>query len=271
MKTAFVFFCCIFFIQTSVLSQELFALTEPASNMSTHSVGLRLNGLLMKEQSSNHYNTHLNPEVMIGVSKNWMAHADFFLSNANGHLISEGGSFYCKYRFFSDDDVHSHFRMAFFGRGSLNNAEIHQMAIDLNGHNSGIEGGLVATKLIHKIAISSTFSFLHVFDNLCSNQWMYDNTRREAINYTISFGKLMLPKEYVNYKQTNVNAMLECLAQTNLASGKTFVDVAPILQFIFLSQMRLDIGYRTSVINDLDRTTPSGVLFRMEYNFFSAF
>jgi uncharacterized membrane protein len=45
------------------------------------------------------------------------------------------------------------------GRYSFNNADIHQEQIEILGHNTGFEGGFVATKLIKKLAISSSVSF----------------------------------------------------------------------------------------------------------------
>ncbi len=64
-----------------------------------------------------------------------------------------------KYRFYSQDDLNSHFRMAAFGRYSFNSADIHQEQIEILGHNTGFEAGIIATKLIKKLAISSSVSF----------------------------------------------------------------------------------------------------------------
>ena len=58
------------------------------------------------------------------------------------------------------------------------------------------------------------------------------NKNRHAANYTLLVGKLMLPKEYTSYKQTNMNLMLEVLGQVNLNTGYSFLDIAPSLQFI---------------------------------------
>lgn len=264
-----VVFNCFLYVNSS--AQELFALTEPASNMSTHSIGVRLNSNIMREKGLNDFNTHVNPEVMVGLSRNFMMHGDVFLSNVNNTFKTEGASLYAKYRVYSQDEVHSHFRVATFARLAVNNAEIHQMAIDHNGHNTGFELGTIATKLIHKVALSSSVSFIRALNNFDQHDWAFGDNNRDAINYTLSVGKLMLPKEYVNYNQTNLNLMFECLAQTNFNTGKTFVDIAPIVQLIFLSKMRFDVGYRTPIVNDLERTAPSGLLFRFEYNFFSAF
>jgi len=251
-------------------AQELFVFTEPASNMAAKSFGFRLNNYLMKETGTNRTNYHLIPEIMWGASKRVMVHAEAFLSNRNNSFVAEGGLLYAKYRFYSIDEVHSHLRMAAFGRYSFNNSDIHQQAIDLNGHNSGYEAGLVTTKLKGKVAVSASASYLFAVDNN-KEKFIYADKRRNAVNYTLSVGKLMLPKEYTNYRQTNVNLMLEVLGQTNLGSGNSFLDIAPSVQFIFLSRMRIDAAYRIPLVKDLSRTAPGGYFVRLEYNIFNAY
>ena len=251
-------------------AQELFVFTEPASNMAAKSIGIRANNYLMFNKATGKPSYHLVPELMWGVSKRIMIHGEAFLSNRNGRFVSEGGGVYAKFRFYSVDDVHSHFRVAAFGRYSFNNSDVHQQAIDLFGHNSGYEVGLVATKLVNKVALSATASALHATNN-GQEKFIYSDAKRNAINYTVSVGKLMLPKQYTSYNQTNVNFMVEMLGQTNVNSGKSFLDIAPSVQFIFLSRMRLDAAYRFPLVKDLSRTTPGGVFVRLEYNIFNAY
>jgi len=270
MKQAF-FLCCFFLCSYKIQSQELFVYTEPASNMAAKSIGFRLTNSLMKETGNAKYDYYLSPEIMWGLSKKVMIHAEGFFSNRKNDFKAEGAALYLKYRFYSVDAVHNHFRMAAFVRGAYNNSNIHQPSIDLNGHNSGYEAGLVATKLINKLALSGTGSFLYATDNGSGNKFQYDDKNLNAVGYTLSAGRLMLPKAYTDYKQTNLNAMLEFLGQTNLKSGKTYFDMAPSLQFIFLSKMRLDIGYRFAIVNDLLRDSKNGFLVRFEYNIFSAY
>jgi hypothetical protein len=81
----------------------------------------------------------------------------------------------------------------------------------------------------------------------------------------------MLPKEYTGYNQTNVNLMLELLGQVNMNTGYSFLDIAPSVQFIFLSKMRLDAAYRIPLVKDLTRTAPGGFLIRLDYYFFNAY
>jgi len=251
-------------------AQELYVFTEPASNMSAKSIGIRANNYLMFNNSTKKVNYHLVPEIMWGLSKKIMLHAESFLSNRNNRFVAEGAGVYIKYRFYSEDEVHSHFRMALYGRYSFNSSDIHQQAIDLNGHNSGYETGLITTKLVNKMALSATASFMHATDN-GKEKFVFANPNRNALGYTASVGKLMLPKEYKGYKQTNLNLMLEMLGQVNLASGKVFLDMAPSVQLIFLSRMRFDAGYRIPLVKDLGRTTPGGFLVRLEYNIFNAY
>jgi hypothetical protein len=252
-------------------AQELFVYTEPASNMAAKGIGIRLTNSLMKKTGSDRYNYHLIPEVMIGLSRNWMLHGEVFVSDRDNSLVAEGGALYLKYRFYSRDDVHSHFRIAGWARGSVNNSDIHQQAIDLNGHNSGIETGLIATKLINKVAVSSGISYMYAAYNSKGNKFSFGEKNRNAIGYNLSVGKLMLPKEYTSYDQVNMNLMAEVLGQTNLHTGDTYVDLAPSIQFIFKSRLRLDLGYRLPLLKDLQRTAPAGGLLRFEYNLFNVF
>lgn len=267
----FIFAFLLFGVCTKVQSQELFVYSEPASNMAAKSMGFRLNNNLMKESGTSHYNYHLIPEVMAGISKHIMIHGEAFISNRNKSLVAEGAALYLKYRFYSQDEVHSHFRLAATVKGSFNNSDIHQEAIDLNGHNSGIETGLIATKLLNKVALSTGATYVYAADNSNGNKFVYGTENRHALGYNFSVGKLMLPKEYSSYKQTNLNLMLEFLGQTNLNTGKSFLDIAPSVQLIFHSRVRVDLGYRYALVKDLQRSSPSGGLLRFEYNIYNIF
>jgi hypothetical protein len=269
MKRVLTLLFCVFNLQLG-FSQELFSFTEPASNMPSKSIGFRLTNTLMKEEASNKYNFHALPEIMVGVNRHFMFHAEGFISDRNKKLVAEGAAVYGKYRFFSKDDIQSHLRLAAFSQCAFNTSVVHQDAIDLRGLNSGFNLGLLATKLINKTAISSSIAYVQAMDNGKTAEYQISNNNK-AIDYTLSIGKLLLPKEYVDYNQTNMNGMVEMLCQTNLSTGKTFVDLAPSLQFIILSKMRVDLGYRFPLAKDLYRTAPSGGMIRLEYNIFSAF
>ncbi|MCY7291044.1 MAG: hypothetical protein LH615_02570, partial [Ferruginibacter sp.] len=223
-------------------AQELFVVTEPASNMPAGSIGVRVAQSLMKEKFESGYNYHLMPEIMWGANKNLMVHTSAFISNRNRTLVTEGGSVYAKYRFFSVDDLQQHFRMAAFGRYSFNNSDIHQDEINTMGHNSGYEAGLVATQLIKKVAINVSGSYEQALNNTIVNKFPTGQSNN-ATNYTLSFGRLMYPNKYKNFKQTNINLMMEFMGQTLNNNGKSFLDVVPSLQFIINSQARIDVAY----------------------------
>ncbi|CAN5390927.1 hypothetical protein BH10BAC3_BH10BAC3_19910 [soil metagenome] len=252
-------------------AQELYSSTEPASNIAAGSIGIRLDNSIMNEVNSKKTNYHFIPGVMIGVSKKFMLQANAFFSNRNEKFAYEGGSVYGKYRFLSHDVLQKHFRMAAFARVSVNKSDIHQEEINMYGHNTGVEAGVVATQLLRKVAFSSSLSFLKATDNGNNNKFIYGMKESKAVNYTFSIGKLILPKEYRSYKQTNFNVMLEFLNQVNIGSGKYYVDVAPVVQFIFKSQSKLDIGYRKELASTMIRTAPNGFFIRIEHNLFNAF
>lgn len=252
-----------------VSAQELFTYTEPASNMPAKSLGLRITSTFMDEVASNKTNIHILPELMYGFNKNLMMHVSAFVSNRNNVFTTEGGALYARYRFYSKDDLHRHFRMAVFGKYAFNNSDIHQDEINISGHNTGLETGIIATQLLHKTALSSTVSFEKAFDNSINK--FPSSQPSEAINYSLSCGKLMLPKEYTSFKQTNMNAMIELIGQVLPQNGKSYFDIAPAIQFIFNSQARIDAGYRFQLVNSMERTAPQGFLFRFEYLLFNPF
>ena len=251
-------------------AQELFVVTDPASNVPAGSISIRLSQSAFKEKFEAGYNYHMMPELTWGMNKNLMFRATSFISNRNGKLVTEGANVFTKWRFYSEDDIQSHFRLAAFGRYSFNNSDIHQEQIETMGHNSGYELGFIATKLVKKLAISTSVSFEQAHDN--KPNYKFPVTQgTQATNYTFSIGKLMYPKKYTSYKQTNINLMCELLGQTINANGKTSLDIVPSVQFIINSQARIDIAYRQELLNSMFRTAPNGVYINFEYTFFSVF
>ncbi len=251
-------------------AQELFVFTEPASNMPSKSLGIRdMNSVMFEKDGKINY--HNMPELMWGINKKWMVHLQGFISNREeGGLKAEGGSLYAKYRFLSNDDIQSHFRMAAYGRYSLNRADIHQQELETMGHNTGYELGIIATQLLHKVAISSSVSYERALDNMPDYKFPATESN-SAVNYTLSVGKLILPKTYTNFGQTNMNFMVEMLGQRLNRSGKSYLDIAPSVQFIFNSQARVDFGYRQQLYSTLLRTAPNGFVLKFEYTFFNVF
>ncbi len=158
--------------------------------------------------------------------------------------------------------------MAAFGRLSLNNSVIFQEEIDLTRNNTGYALGLIATQLLHKQAISATISFNQAYNNGPENKFPPGQSD-QALNFSISTGRLILPRKYVSFKQTNVNLMLELLGQHLLDKNENFIDMAPAVQFIFNSQSRLDMGYKFQLYSDMQRVAPNGFMIRFEHLIFN--
>jgi hypothetical protein len=222
----------------------------------------------MYDQSTSTVNYQLLPEIMWGVNKNLMLHFDGFFTNQNGNFHAVGAGTYAKYRLYAADAVNSHFRLAAFGRISLNNSAIFQQEIDLTRNNTGYAVGFIATQLLHKQAISATISFNQAYNNGPENKYP-PGQADQAMNFSISTGRLMLPKHYTSYKQTNLNLMLELMGQHLLGTNENFIDMAPAVQFIFFSQTRLDIGYKFQLYSDMQRVAPNGLMIRVEYLLFN--
>lgn len=265
MRYILVLFCLLTSI--GLYAQELFVVTEPASNAPAGSVSVRLGQSLMKNDLNDDYAYGVSPEVTWGINKSLMVRASSYFDNSRNGLDLAGASAYAKYRFYSVDDLQSHFRMAAFGRYSWNKTAVNQEAIDLMGKNSGFEVGLVATQLIKKVALSSNVSYGHAWDN--DGNSFPESQGNQAINYTFSVGRLMHPKRYTSYKQTNINAMLELVGQTITHNGRSYMDIVPAIQFIINSQARIDVAYQKQLYGSVYRPLDNGVFLKLEYTFFN--
>lgn len=249
-----------------LFAQELYVYTEPASNMPAKSIGVRLTN---EGMFSPDFRSRTIGEVMLGFNKNLMFHAQGFLSDMDGNYRLEGGSFYAKYRFLSLDDAHSHFRAAAYGRISTSKRPTFTEDINLEGDNSGWQGGLIFTQLLHKLALSATLGYSQAFDRP-SKQVAGMPEPDQMLNYSLSSGYLLLPVVYKNYKQPNFNLYLEVLGKTNPANGHSYVDLAPAVQLILNSQTRIDLGYRFQAAGNLDnRYLKNMYMARVEFNFFN--
>ncbi|PWS27879.1 hypothetical protein DHW03_09915 [Pedobacter yonginense] len=267
MKKLFFLALIIFGAKLNAFSQELYVFTEPASNMPTKSIGVRITNEGMFNYPG--YVSRTIPEVMFGFNKNLMAHAKAFLSDMDGKYRLEGGSLYAKYRFLSIDDTHSHFRASAFGRLSTSIRPTYTRDINLEGDNSGLQGGVIFTQLLHKLALSATLGYTHAFDNQ-RRQVAGMPRPNNMLSYSLSSGYLVLPIAYTNYNQPNFNVYLELLGKTDPSSGQSYLDVAPAIQVILNSKTRIDLGYRFQATGNLEgRYTKNMYLLRAEFNFFN--
>lgn len=265
MRSVVVF--CSLLLAFPVRSQELFVFTDPASNVPAGSMAVRVGQSLLKNKLGTGNTYSLSPEVTWGLNKSLMFRVAGFFDNGGDRLDATGAGLYTKVRFYSMDDVQSHFRMAAFGRYSWNKSKIDHQDIDLGGLNSGFEAGIVATQLMKKLALSATASYVKALDN---DDFVFPPGQgSEAINYTFSAGRLLYPKKYTNFKQTNVNLMLELVGQVNTTSRTSYLDVMPSVQFILNSQARIDVAYKKELYRSMNRFTTDGVFLKLEYTFFN--
>ena len=263
-------------------AQELYVSTEPASNMAANSFGFRVTNRFFKMEHEGVTGMRIEPELMWGISKKLMVHVVGLASNQMQPSIRlEGGSVYAKYRFLSHDDVQSHFRMAAYVKGSvINNPFVPVMRegavkpydnqeLDLEGGASGVSGGIIATQLIHKVAVSATVGYNRFLNNTKDN--LPDYLSANAVNYSLSAGYLLFPRSYRSYEQTNLNLYVEFLgkANTDAISRNQYLDVAPAIQFIFNSSTRLDFSYRTELFGDMSRNVFNTFTLRFEHNIFN--
>ena len=247
-------------------SQELYVFSEPASNMPSKAIGIRLTN---EGMSQNGFVNRTIPEVMIGFNKNLMAHAQGFFSDMDGRYRLEGGSIYAKYRFLSNDNVRSHFRGAAFARLSTSKRPTYTQDINLEGDNSGFQGGVIFTQLLHKLALSGSVSYIKAFNDV-GKQHVGMDRPDQLIGYSVSSGYLLLPFVYKNYNQPNFNLYFEVLGKTNPANGRSYVDFAPAVQMVLNSRTRIDAGYRFEVAGNMnDRYTKNMYLVRLELNLFN--
>ncbi|HMK17468.1 MAG TPA: hypothetical protein VK492_04665 [Chitinophagaceae bacterium] len=258
-------------IGLNTTAQELFPYTEPASNMPAKSMSLKLNAMFGNGVHGDKIDQRYSPEVMFGISKKWMLHAGLTFSNMyENFFYYESARVYAKYRFLSNDDVHKHFRMAAFAMAAYSRNHLQHNELNLMGDHSGVQVGLIATQLWNKLAVSGTASIIEVLDE--KRKEKPQQYAFQSLNYSLSAGYLVLPLEYKDYNQTNLNIYAELLGGQNLdwEYEKYYLDLAPSLQLIFKSTSKLNLGYRFQLKSDIYRNMKSSWMISYEYIFLNA-
>lgn len=259
------FIVCFCAAAISLPAQELYVFSEPASNMPSRSLGIKQTAKILRNSFTGLTESRHTTEAMAGVSKNLMLHAATSFSDmySSGQRW-ESARLYAKYRFLSNDEMFSHFRMAVFAEGAATRSKSVYDELSLDGDQSGIQLGVVATQLLHKLALSATVSRTDIF------RWdkTVPQTRPSAaFNYSLSAGYLVLPKKYTSYNQTNLNLYVEMLGQQTTGISRYFVDLAPAAQLIFNSSIKLNAGYRFQLGSDMNRMSDRSWLVGLEWQF----
>lgn len=277
-------------IPCGLQAQELFPLSEPASTLPKNTLGVRLFSETYKEV--NQWRNMSALRLMYGLRSNWTVYLTGIASNHHGekmpvefpfHNTPERGAYYpykfngfhlySKFRMLSIDAPKAHFRLAVFAEATYVKTTHHETEPDLKmGDNKGIGGGIIATYLKQKFAVSATLAGIFPFsaegfspDPITVLPDMPVRTHYgNALQYQLSVGYLVLPLNYKSYQQTNLNAYLEVHgkamkhAEVDLFVGQAneyrldplryppalqsgyFVDLSPGLQLILNSNTRID-------------------------------
>lgn len=255
-----------------MMGQELYVFSEPASNMPAKSLSLKMTAMYGKGVHSSRTLQRYMPELMLGINKNWMVHATASFSDMHqSKFVFESARLYAKWRFLSIDDLHKHFRLAAFGAVTYSENHLDHNEINLMmGDQSGVQAGIIATQLWHKLAVSGTLSLNEVINE--ERQKDLDIHAFSSVNYSLSAGYLILPVEYTDYKQTNLNLYVELLGSRNLNfdPDRYYLDLAPAVQLIFNSNAKLNLGYRFQLSGDIYRLMKKSFLVSYEYTFLNA-
>lgn len=262
-----------FAISASIPAQELYVFAEPASSLPAHALSVKLkNHFARKNEIFDRLSYRVSPQVFMGLSKNMTLRIGSTFSNMYTYNPKlESAHFNIKYRFYSSDAVHRHFRLAGFFEAAKTISLFHFDEINLGGDRSGVEAGLILTQLWHKLALSATVSHTQVLDTYRWNKEVHGGIHPfQSLQSVISAGYLLLPRTYTSYKQTNVNVYLELLSQRLLDQNRYYVDIAPALQLIFSSQTKLNLGYRVQLGSDMERMMRRYWLLSVETTFLGA-
>ncbi|MGZ3884925.1 MAG: hypothetical protein ACXVPD_12270, partial [Bacteroidia bacterium] len=183
MRIFFLILSCFFFYYPSS-SQELFPLTEPASNIPKGVIGVRLfnqtyqEGPAIRGMDALRVMYGLLPRLtLMATATTSNHHGADFPANLATHTHSgtqttystgsyvvgihypyqfNGVSFYAKFRFISRDGQNTHFRMTAYGAYSLLNVAHDEAEPNLLDDTKGFGGGLIVTYLKNRFAVSLT-------------------------------------------------------------------------------------------------------------------
>lgn len=284
-------------------AQELFIQNEPASNVPQGVLGLREFNESYKEV--NLYRNLFGLKLMYGLfpkltiigtvtvsnhhGKNFPENLVSHVHNGNQTIYSTGNfqrgviypyllggvHLYAKYRFLTKDNQNQHLRMATYGEFSFIRVAHDEAEPDLVDDTKGFGAGLITTYLKNHFAISVTTGIIVPGSY---NGFSPDGAGRDlvptkieygkAINYNLSFGYLLLPLHYKNYKQTNLNLYAEFIGkahqqakvfqyggiasvpiQTPLLKGNNYIEIYPGIQAIFNSNLRIDFSIGIPFVN----------------------
>jgi hypothetical protein len=283
---------------TYLHAQELFPLSEPASNVPKGVVGLRAFTQNYKEYNTNRsldafrimYGLTPRLSVMATASisnhhskklpKDLITHTHLPSGNTNyfTHPIKRGVHYpylfngiylFAKYRFLSLDEQNKHFRVAAYADWSNVHVAHDEAEPNLMDDTGGYGAGLIATWLKNRLAASLTTGFIkpNSYSEIqpdftggpdLPTTLYYGN----AIRYNASIGYRLYPKKYEGYEQVNWNIYLELI-------GKSY-GAARVIQNgteIATKTVALQSGSFLEIYPSIQRIVNSNTRFELSYGF----
>lgn len=263
------FISIFFFIFSFAKGQELYVFSNPASNIPAKAIAVKI---AMKTMKPYHYvnrrEYRLMPEVQVGISKKVMLTAAASFSNMffEQGMRYESARLYAKYRFYSRDEVHKHFRAAAFAAGSWSNNPLVYQELNLDGDNSGVQAGVLATQLVNKFAATVGVSYIRQLEQK-DKLFLGLPFSNEGVQYNLSMGYLLFPRSYSSYNQTNFNLYCEFIGMKNTDINRSYLDIAPAVQLIFKSSTRLNLGARYQLAGNAHRMAKQSYFISLEHYF----
>ena len=207
---------------------------------------------------------------MFGLSRAWMLHlSGTFSYFYTPQLRWESVKTYAKYRIYSNDDVHKHFRLAAYAEAAYSRSPFYYTDINLDGDNSGVQAGLIATKLVDKLAVSGSAGIIKAFAAPNPHAGL-SLSPMEGLNYNLSAGYLLLPRNYTDYGQTNLNLYVEAIGMKSFDGNGYLLDIAPALQLIFNSNFKINLGVRLQASGNMTRAGEKNYYISLERTFLGA-
>ncbi|MFM7023046.1 MAG: hypothetical protein ACKOXB_08710 [Flavobacteriales bacterium] len=274
-------------------AQELFPLNEQASNVPKGVLGARAFSHSYKEYEV--WRNMSGIRLMYGLLPRLTIMADITASNHHGNTLPNnlvthkhvgnqtiyyvqpfqrgvvypylfnGIHLYAKFRFLSIDGMKTHFRGAAYAEWSNVNAAHDEAEPNLMDDTKGYGSGLIITYLKNHFAVSLSSGFIIPGSYSGTSQLSIGTITPiiieygKALQYNLSFGYLLSPKQYSSYQETSISLYAEFMGkayqgakvfqdgteisvETDLLKAGNYVDVHPGIQFVFSSNTRLDLS-----------------------------
>jgi hypothetical protein len=279
-----------------VTAQELYPSTEASSNSPKDVLRVRA-GAMIEPQF---YEVMWMLKGMYSVTDKLMLTATLngssdVLTNAASDIRLTPAQFrsatlYAKYRFFSDDAPHYHLRFAAFAEYDYATRDhITGFRAFTTGVKDGASAGIIGTWLRDRTAISATAGYF-LPNNILLGRNLVSGMTGGVGQYSLSAGYLLFPLKYTSYDQVNVNLYCEFLGYVYTPTIEEHIhpdpthtgpmelvrkrllynrlDIAPAVQFIVDSRAKIDLVFRTPLLDTFHGYPHWMASLAVEYYFF---